>query len=537
VPSELSVRGLTWRPIGCREPVLRELNLEIPAGQRVLLTGPSGSGKSTLLRAIAGVLETNESGDLTGSVVIDGLTAHGVSTPAAPSAAAPSAASGRGLGLLLQDPADAVVAHRVGRDVAFGLENLGVPRSQMWASVRAALAAVRFPYEESHRSQACSGGELQRLALAGVVVMRPGLLLLDEPTSMLDPTAAAAVRSVIASTAAEAGATVIVVGHDLAPWVDQVDRLVVLSTDGTVAADGPCRELLASRADSLAAQGIWVPGLAAPDALQLSPDLVAPWTDGPGRAGRPGLSGRAGRPGLSGRAGRPGPRSAGVALLSARGVGVRRDGRWVLSDVDADLVSGQVLALLGLNGAGKSTLVQALAGLLRPDAGTVGVHPELARGLRRPPYRWGSRDLAARVGWVPQHAEHAIVKHTVRDEIMATGRALGHDEATLRWRAKGLLEALGMTALAGANPYHLSGGEQRRLTLVTALAHGPDLLFLDEPTVGQDRLTWAAVTGVISAAREAGVAVAMATHDQPAVSALADARLTLDAGRPLEVAV
>jgi ABC-type multidrug transport system ATPase subunit len=107
----------------------------------------------------------------------------------------------------------------------------------------------------------------------------------------------------------------------------------------------------------------------------------------------------------------------------------------------------------------------------------------------------------------------------------------------LQRRAEGLLEALGMTGLAGANPYHLSGGEQRRLTLVTALAHGPDLLFLDEPTVGQDRLTWAAVTGVISAAREAGVAVAMATHDHLAVSALADSRLLLDAGKALEVAV
>jgi energy-coupling factor transport system ATP-binding protein len=477
----------------------------------VLLTGPSGSGKSTLLRAIAGVLETNESGDLTGSVAVDGVTRR----------TATSAGRPGDFGLLLQNPADAVVAHRVGRDVAFGLENLAVPRSQMWASVREALAAVHFPYDESHRSQACSGGELQRLALAGVVVMRPGLLLLDEPTSMLDPTAAAAVRSVIASTAAAAGATVIVVGHDLAPWVDEVDRLIVLSPDGTIAADGPCRELLSSSADSLAAHGIWVPGLPAPEPMQISAELVAPWTGGAG--GRDTTGG-------------PALRSPGITLLSARDLGVCRDSRWVLADINADLVSGRLLALLGISGAGKSTLVQALGGLLRPDAGTLETHPDLARGLTRPAHRWRSRDLAARVGWVPQYAEHAIVKHTVWEEVMATGRVLGYDEGRMRSRSGGLLEALGMSGLAGANPYHLSGGEQRRLTLVAALAHGPDLLLLDEPTLGQDRLTWTAVAGVISAAREAGVAVAMATHDRLAVSALADTTLTLDAGRALEMA-
>jgi energy-coupling factor transporter ATP-binding protein EcfA2 len=177
-----------------------------------------------------------------------------------------------------------------------------------------------------------------------------------------------------------------------------------------------------------------------------------------------------------------------------------------------------------------------LGGLIRPGPGTLSVHPGLARGLERSPDRWRSRDLAARVGWVPQHAEHVIVRHTVRDEIMATGRVLGYDEAALRERAEGLLDALGMTGLLEANPYHLSGGEQRRLTLVIALAHGPDVLLLDEPTVGQDRLTWAAVAGVIGAARDAGVAVGMATHDRPAAVALADATLTLDAGRVLEVA-
>jgi len=151
----VEVRDLTWRPFGRRDPVLAGITLRIEAGSRVLLAGPSGSGKSTLLRALAGVLTTTETGDLTGSVLVDG------SPPA-----------GSSVGLMMQDAADALVAGRVGRDVAFGPENFGMPRGQIWSRVRLALASVGFPYGEDHPTAALSGGEAQRLALAGVLIRR-----------------------------------------------------------------------------------------------------------------------------------------------------------------------------------------------------------------------------------------------------------------------------------------------------------------------------------------------------------------------------
>ena len=152
-----------------------------------------------------------------------------------------------------------------------------------------------------------------------------------------------------------------------------------------------------------------------------------------------------------------------------------------------------------------------------------------------PIHRWTSRALAARFGWVPQQAEHAVVARTVRDDVLSTSRLLGLDEDAAQTRADGLLEVLGLTALSGADPHHLSGGEQRRLALAGAIAHGPSVLVLDEPSVGQDRLTWSAVAGVVVAARDAGVGVVLATHD-PLLIALADRRITLRAGRIVEPA-
>ena len=198
----VEVRDLTWRPFGRRDPVLAGITVRIEPGSHVLLAGPSGAGKSTLLRALAGVLTTTESGDLTGSVLIDGATPTGSS-----------------VGLMMQDPADALVAGRVGRDVAFGPENFGMPRDQIWSRVRAALAAVGFPYDEERPTNALSGGETQRLALAGVLALTPRVVLLDEPTSMLDPLSAAMVREAIMSAVRASGATLVMVEHELSAVV------------------------------------------------------------------------------------------------------------------------------------------------------------------------------------------------------------------------------------------------------------------------------------------------------------------------------
>lgn len=493
--ADIDVEGLSWRPLGRRTPVFEDLGLEIPAGQRILLAGPSGSGKSTLLRALAGLLLTSSSGDMSGRVLVDGIDVR---------ASAPRA------GLLLQDPRAAVVAETVGRDVAFGLENLRVPRDSIWPRVQAALTTSRFPYDVGHPTGALSGGETQRLALAGSLVLDNPVLLLDEPTSMLDEVAADDVRCAVMREVERLQCTTVVVEHHLEPWVDFVDRVVVLSSAGRIVADGPPTEVLASAGPTLARQGVWVPGLPAPEPAVVDENLVAPWETGP------------------------------LSLVTAADVRVelraavrtaRTPPTVALDNVDASLTAGRTLAVTGPSGAGKSTLVAALAGLVRPTSGTIRAHRALAARRKQEPWKWSAADLAARLAWVAQVPEHAIVTRTVLDEVLVSGQSCKRDHGWLQARAHGLLELLGMTHLLSASPYHLSGGEQRRLMVAAALAHGPYGLLLDEPTVGQDRLTWAAVVGAMTAARDAGSGVAVSTHDRRAVRASADDEIVLTEGR------
>nr|MBA3232878.1 ATP-binding cassette domain-containing protein [Propionibacteriales bacterium] len=487
--------GLSWRPLRRRTPVLRELTLTIPAGQRVLVTGPSGAGKSTLLRAIAGLLLSAGYGELTGTVRIDGCDASGYPG---------------GVGLLLQDPLAGIVAESAGRDVAFGLENAAVPRPQMWARVATALADARFPYAADHPTRSLSGGEAQRLVLAGHLVLDTSVLLLDEPTSMLDPETAGQVRRAVRRVVAERGCTTVIVEHHLDPWVDFVDRVVVLGSQGQILADGAPETVLATSGPSLAAQGVWVPGMASPEPSHIDTALVEPWASPPDTL----------------------VEASGVRVELRTSLQSRRAGVAVaLDDVDASLVSGRALAVTGASGAGKSTLVSVLGGLLAPTCGTVLADPLLATRKGRDPWRWSSRDLAARLAWAPQSPEHGVVTTSVRDEVLAAARACGRDVDRSKARADGLLEVFGLGHLASANPYHLSGGEQRRLMVAAALAHGPAGVLLDEPTVGQDRLTWAAVLGAVVAARDAGAGVAVSTHDQTAVAVVADDRLVLCSGR------
>ncbi len=487
--ARVSARGWGWRHASRKRWALRNLDLAIEPGERVLLLGASGSGKSTLLQALAGVLGGSEEGESEGELLIDGQPAI--------------EARGRA-GLVLQDPDSQVILARVGDDVAFGCENLGVPREEIWRRVPEALEAVGLDLPLNWPTAKLSGGQKQRLALAGVLAMRPGLLLLDEPTANLDPGGVLAVRDAVARVLERTGASLVVVEHRVDVWLPLVDRVIVLSPDGELLADGAPDAVLAEQATELSEAGVWLPGAQPPK---------HEWR------------------------GAPGP-----LLLSASDLAVGRKELWqsepgfMRTGFNFELSTGTVTALTGPNGSGKTTLALTLAGLLPPIEGEVFASSELRGDLeshggrgKNPvhPIDWRSRDLLTRIGTVFQEPEHQFLTPTVREELFVGPRALRLGDAEAGRRVDGLLSRLRLEALAAANPFTLSGGEKRRLSVATVLATSPRILVLDEPTFGQDARTWAELVAILTGLAAEGSAIVTSTHDRMLVDSLADNEVRL----------
>ena len=470
--ARVCARGWGWRHAGRKNAALSGVDLDIAPGERVLVLGPSGSGKSTLMGGLAGLLGGAEEGEATGTLTVDGV--------------APADARGR-VGLLMQDPEAQVVLARVGDDVAFGMENLGVAREEIWPRVENSLEAVGLSVPLDHSTTELSGGQKQRLALASILAMGPGLLLLDEPTANLDPSGVAEVRAAVEKVVERTGATVVVVEHRVDVWASLVDRVIVVA-DGAIAADGPLDEVLAQQGDALRERGIWLPG-----------DDVAAEV-GPAPEVAPASS-----------------EAAPIARVSDLTIGYDASAP-VRSGIDLTIERGVSTCIVGANGAGKSTFALTLAGLLPPLEGAVEV--ETSDGTAGDPHEWSSKQLLGRMSMVFQEPEYQFLAATVAEELAIGPRAAGMTDEEIAPLVDEHLEALGLTKLARANPMTLSGGEKRRLSVATALISAPELLILDEPTFGQDRGTWLGLVRLLRAALERGVTLVSITHDPAFVAAM-----------------
>ena len=492
----MAARNWSWRHAGREQPAVAGLNLHIEPRQKVLLVGPSGAGKSTLLHALAGVLHPDEDIESTGSLQLNGVAAYGQ----------------RGVaGLMQQDPETQVILSRVGDDVAFGAENLGVPRAEIWPRVERALDAVGLDLSLDHSTSRLSGGQKQRLALAGILAMQPGLLLLDEPTANLDPDGVLEVRDAVLRAVAETGATLLVVEHRLAVWAEHMDRVLVLAPHGGITHDVAPGALWSDQElrGELAAAGVWIPDFEYDD------------------AGSPFAESLAG----------------GAPLLSARDLAVSResprkrslfrkrdfDVRPAVEGINLELAAGSAVSIVGRNGAGKSTLLLTLAGLLEKHGGAVVASPRLQGNVSaEEPFSWKAPELVSRIGTVFQEPEHQFVTNSVREELAfgpqhAVDKNSGErlfTDAEVEERVTELLDRLKLTDLADANPFTLSGGEKRRLSVATILAAGPDVLLLDEPTFGQDANTWKVLVDLLREQLSQGKSIAAVTHDKAFTRAL-----------------
>ncbi|MFE6235523.1 ABC transporter ATP-binding protein [Cellulosimicrobium sp. NPDC057862] len=491
--------------------VLDAVDVTVPAGTSLLVLGPSGCGKSTLLRALVGVVPHTLPGTVAGGLRVAGLDPREVPPPALAAR----------VGLVQQRPGDQLCLAHVDEELRFALENRGADPRTMDDRATAALAAVGAAHLRDRPTHALSGGEAQRVAVAAALVADPELVVLDEPTALLDPAAAHDVGALVAGLARTPGPdgeasparlphrSVVLVEHRLDDLGALPGATLVLGREGRVVAHGPTHRVLREHARDLADLGCWLPLAVRLEQAGAPGPLGSPATDGwlvdlARTSSAPPTSSGRDPAGLA-------PGSERPVALRARGLAVhrggltagraRRTGHPVVRDVDLDVRVGEVLAVVGPNGGGKSTLLRGLAGLER----TTGV---VVTATDDP------------VAMVFQDLEHQLVARTVREEVAWSARLARL--ADLEARVERTLDAFGLAHLADANPYRLSGGEQRRLSLATATVLDPPVLLADEPTFGLDRAQAAAAARVLRDRADAGGAVVVVSHDLSLVAAIAD---------------
>ena len=519
--ARIELNNFSWHHPGRPEPVISGLNLTINPGEKVLLLGTSGAGKSTLLHAIAGVLHDDDGLSAGGTITLNGQD--------------PVEARGTA-GMMQQDPESSIVMATIGNDTAFGPENLRVPREEIWGRVTEALTAVglsRLPLD--HPSSALSGGQKQRLGLAGILSMHPGAMILDEPTANLDPTGVREVRDSILAAAGATGATLLVVEHRVSIWAPYMDRIIVLGEGGTITHDGAPGTVLAEARRDLIDAGVWVP-----DYVPRAPQNAI----GEAVGGEVLLRAE----NLSITRAQPTPKQRRARRRTIKRLGdtpapVPVDLPVLRGGINLTLRAGEHLSVLGPNGAGKSTLALTLAGLLTAPDGTLAATDTLRdHGAGQNGQRahwdvptWTPAQMLSRIGYVFQEPEYQFIRGTVREELELGPRrlaALNRDplnEDDLAARTNELATRLRLTHLLDANPFTLSGGEKRRLSVASALATAPRILILDEPTFGQDARTWAELVDLIRELLADGTAVISITHDEDYTAALGGKSITLEA--------
>ena len=460
--SALCLEGVSFSYPGASAPVLHGVSLEVPDGAFALLVGATGSGKSTLLRLAKP--EIAPAGALTGAVRAFGEDVRALDP----------VASARTAGYVFQNPDAQIVCDTVWHEMAFGLENLGVGEPEMRRRVAETCCFLGIEPWFRARTAELSGGQRQVLALASTLVMRPRLLLLDEPTSMLDPLAEKRFLSLLFRVNRELGVTVVVATHAPEAMADYATRAFELA--GGCVRETPLEGLRAGDTGTPARSAEVSDRFSAGNGPETARNLGGVWGERGSRRARDHVS------------------------LEDVWLRYGRDGSWVLRGLDLVLRPGEVRALVGSNGCGKSTLLSAVAGVTRPQRGRV------------------RNAAAASQALLPQSPKALLSRETVRDELAEWGGAGGYGDAEVR----AALDRLGLSDAAGRHPYDLSGGQQQLLALEKLLLVRPRLLLLDEPTKGLDRAVRKQVARRVAAAREAGATVLLATHDMGFVRAVAD---------------
>ena len=516
---------------------LNNVSFEIAKGEFVGIIGHNGSGKSTLAKLLNGIILPTK-----GDVMIAGMNTK-----------EPDLIWDirKTAGMVFQNPDSQLVATMVEEDVAFGPENLGVPREEIRIRVDEALATVRMGEYKNKKPHQLSGGQKQRIAIAGVLAMQPSCIIFDEPTAMLDPVGRFEVMSTIQKLNKEDGLTVVHITHYMEELIE-ADRIIVLN-GGKIEMMGTPKEIF-SRVDDLKALCLDVPqvtalgsvlkkaGLDLPDGI-LSGDAfceacVGVQDDSESKCRRAGTqallepeSGSVGAQELL----EPESRKAGEAeILSIENLSYTYNvgspfEHIALKNISAVIPKGSFVGLIGHTGSGKSTLIQHLNALYTPTSGTVRLNGmDIFAGKKKD-------RIAVRhqVGLVFQYPEYQLFEETVAKDVAFGPKQMGLSEDEIARRVDWALQAVGLNddTIKDQSPFDLSGGQMRRVAIAGVLAMRPEVLILDEPTAGLDPYGRREILGMIADLhRDEGITVVLVSHSMEDISSLADRIMVMSDG-------
>ncbi len=486
----IRVEGLSFSYPNAARPVLDGVSFDVEAGELVLVCGPSGGGKSTLLRCLNGLVPHFHGGTFGGRVLVGGRDTR----EHQPRELADV------VGLVLQDPESQIVAETVEDEIAFGMENLGLSAAAMRKRLEEVLDLMGIAPFRGRRLNTLSGGELQRVAIASMLSMQPSVLLLDEPTSQLDPQAAEELLTTVQRLNDDLGLTVLIAEHRLERVAQYADRVLYVPGDGTVA----CIEVREAMTTLPLAPAVSRLGRA----LSWSP---VPLSVREGRRFASTMD-------IAALAQPNGTRPREEVTVAVDGLTVEYEGIAALENVSLRVHRGETLALMGRNGAGKTTLLRALVGLAKTATGGATVAGQNV-------VTTATEVLAKDVAFVPQDPAsvlyHDTIEREIEDTLSGTGRSGSVEEALDEWR---------LCELRRRHPSDLSAGERQRVALAAMLAGRPSVILLDEPTRGMDYETKRLLVENLRRRCASGATVLLASHDVELAGACADRVLLLAEG-------
>jgi energy-coupling factor transport system ATP-binding protein len=513
----VEVKDLWYTYPSSDRPALQELNLQIKHGEFILLTGPSGCGKTTFCRSLNGLIPKFYSGEMKGDVYINGLSTK--ETPIMNLA--------QQIGLIFQNPDNQIFALTLEKDIAFGLENLGIPREEMKKEIAWAAEVTGIQDLRERATHELSGGQKQRLTIASVLAMHPKIIVMDEPTSFLDPVGAENIFEVLKKLNKELGMTIVLIEHRMDLAAKYVDRIIVFDK-GKVIDDGKPDKILAD-------ENIRLLGVGIPRVLELAKKLrkeIGIFNGLPLSAEDfyNNIQGKLPdkvelhqhRPEFDDFSGE----HHHIPAIEVKNVSFTYPGSvQALKDASLTIYKGDFVAIMGENGAGKTTLVKHFNGLLRPNTGKILVDGEDISSST-------VAQLARKIGLVFQNPDDQLFEETVEKEISFALRNFGMNEKLINERVNWALNLLDIVDYKNKSPFTLSGGERKRVALASVLAWDPDILVLDEPTIGQDYGQKERLRHFLMQLGTQGKTVIIVTHDvefvaesQPRIVLMSDGKV------------